>query len=65
MSEFIAVLTGDSVAKCASVTNMTFLTPRFAKSKPTSAVLPGPKRIVEVAISKAYSLLSAAVAVKQ
>jgi len=39
----------------SSVTTQTFFAPRFFKSIPTSCVTPGPKRIDEAAISKAYS----------
>ena len=40
-----------------SVTTQTRFAPRFLKSIPTSLVQPGPNRILDAAISKAYSLL--------
>src|SRR5260221_6524650 len=42
-----------------SVTTSTFLTPRSARSHPTSRVTPTPKRIAAAAISKALSFMLA------
>jgi len=46
---------GASRSIVLSVITMTFFALRFAKSIPTSRVLPGPNRILGAAISKAYS----------
>ena len=45
-----------SFATVLSVTTHTLFDPMFLKSIPTSFVHPGPNRILEAAISKAYSL---------
>lgn len=50
-----ACFIASSFATLTSVTTHTFFAPRFSKSMPTSLVQPGPKRMLEAAISKAYS----------
>ena len=49
---------GNSCPTVWSVTTQTFFDFRFFRSFPTSCVTPGPKRIDDAAISKAYSLES-------
>ena len=44
-----------SLSTVASVTTATRFAPRFLRSMPTSRVTPGPNRIDDAAISKAYS----------
>lgn len=44
-----------SLSTVESVTTQTFRAPKFFRSWPTSCVTPGPKRMDEAAISKAYS----------
>lgn len=47
---------GNRLSTVGSVTTTTFFDFRFFRSLPTSCVTPGPKRIDDAAISKAYSL---------
>ena len=61
-SEAIAVCTGGRSSKYGSVTNITLRTPRSARSAPSSRVTPGPKRMLEVASSTAYSFDAFAIA---
>lgn len=55
VSPSITCFMASSLRTFWSVTTMTRFEPMFLKSMPTSFVHPGPKRMLDAAISKAYS----------